>query len=58
MLPSGPRTLTLCLVDPMRDLLLEYGATDTRELKELCIICKAAYENDPQRLENFHHDPR
>ena len=42
----------------MRDLLLEYGANDTEELRERYMICKAAYANDPQRLANFWDDPR
>ena len=46
------------LVDPMRDLLLEYGATDSKELKERYMICKTAYANDPQWLENYWEDPR
>ena len=42
----------------MRELLLEYGAKNTKALQERWIIRKAADENEPQWLENFHHDPR
>ena len=42
----------------MRELLLEYGDTNTRELQQDWRRCKAAIENDPAWLEKFHHDPR
>ena len=42
----------------MRELLLEYGATNTRELQQDWRMCKAAIENDPVWLEELHHDPR
>ena len=42
----------------MRELLLEYGATSTRELQQDWRRCKAATGNDPVWLEKFHHDPR
>ena len=45
-------------VEEMRELLLEYGATDTRRLRQDFRICQAAIENDPIWLANFHHDPR
>ena len=45
-------------VDEMRELLLEYGATNTRELQQDWRRCKAAIDNDPVWLEKFHHDPR
>ena len=45
-------------VEEMRELLLEYGATDTRRLRQHFRICQAAIENDPIWLANFHHDPR
>ena len=48
----------ICSVDEMRELLLEYGATNTRELQHDWRRCKAAIENDPVWLEKFHHDPR
>ena len=35
---------------------LEYGATDTKQLKGRYMICKAAYTNDPQTLENLCDD--
>ena len=47
-----------CSVEEMRELLLEYGATDTRRLWQDFRICKAAIENDPIWLANFHRDPR
>ena len=40
------------------ELLLEYGATNTRELQQDWRRSKAAIENDPVWLEKFHHDPR
>ena len=45
-------------VEEMRELLLEYGATDTRRLRQDFRICQAAIENDPIWLANFHRDPR
>ena len=42
----------------MRELLLEYGAKNTKALQERWIIRKAADEKEHQWLENFHHDPR
>ena len=42
----------------MRELLLEYGAKNTKELQEKWIIRKSADENEPQWLEKFHHDTR
>ena len=48
----------MCSVDEMRELLLEYGDTNTRELQQAWRRCKAAIENDPVWLEKFHHDPR
>ena len=53
-----PRASNLYLVDEMRDLLLDHGATNTKALRERWIIRKSADENEPQWLENFHHDPR
>ena len=50
--------IRICSVDEMRELLLEYGATNTRELQQDWRRCKAAIENDPVWLEKFHHDPR
>ena len=55
-LPRAP--IRICSVDEMRELLLEYGATNTRELQQDWRRCKAAIENDPVWLEKFHHDPR
>ncbi len=42
----------------MSELLLGFGATNTRQLQQDWRGYKAAIENDPQWLENFHHDPR
>ena len=42
----------------MRELLLDYGATNTRELQQDWKRTKAAFENDPIWLKNFHDDPR
>ena len=50
--------IRICSVDEMRELLLEYGATNTRELQQDWRRCKAAIENDPVWIEKFHHDPR
>ena len=55
-LPRAP--IRMCSVDEMRELLLEYGATNTRELQQDWRRCKAAIENDPVWLEKFHDDPR
>ena len=46
------------MVDEMRQLLLDYGATNTRELQQAWRTKKAAIENEPERLEKFHYDPR
>ena len=48
----------LYLVHEIRQLLLDYGATNNKELQQYWRITKAAIENEPQRLEKFHHDPR
>ena len=50
--------LYLYLVHEIRQLLLDYGATNTKELQEDWRSTEAAIENEPQWLENFHHDPR
>ena len=42
----------------MRELLLDYGATNTKELKQDWRRCMAAYENEPAWLKKFHEDPR
>jgi len=42
----------------MRDLLLEFGAKNSRALRERWRIRLAADANDPIWLANFHHDPR
>ena len=42
----------------MRDLLLAYGAKDSKALRERWKIRQAADANDPIWLANFHHDPR
>ena len=55
-LPRAP--VRICSVDEMRELLLEYGATNTRELQQDWRRSKAAIENDPVWLQKFHHDPR
>ena len=39
--------IRICSVDEMRELLLEYGATNTRELQQDWRRCKAAIANDP-----------
>ena len=49
--------ICICSVDEMRELLLDYGATNTRELQEDWRRCKAAIENDPVWLEKFHVSP-
>ena len=45
-------------VEQMRDLLLYYGAKNSRALRERWRIRQAADANDPIFLANFHHDPR
>ena len=45
-------------VEEMRELLLEYGATNTREMQQDWRIHKAAIENDAAWLKKFHEDPR
>ena len=40
----------------MRELLLEYGATNTRELQQDWRRSKAAIENDAAWLEKYHGD--
>ena len=50
--------IRICSVDEMRELLLEHGATNTRQLQQDWRMSKAAIENDPVWLEKFHHDPR
>ena len=42
----------------MRELLLEYGATNTKEMQQAWRISKAAIDNEPAWLKNFHEDPR
>ena len=58
--PELPRVLSTCLytVEQMRDLLLEYGARNSRALRERWRIRLAADANDPIWLANFHQDPR
>ena len=55
-----PRFLSICVysVEQMRDLLLEFGARNSRALRERWRIRQAADANDPIWLANFHHDPR
>ena len=45
-------------VEQMRDLLLAYGAKNSRALRERWKIRLAADANDPIWLANFHHDQR
>ena len=45
-------------VEQMRELLLEFGAKNSRALRERWRIRLAADANDPIWLANFHHDPR
>lgn len=45
-------------VEEMRELLLEYGATDTKKLRQDWRITQAAIENDEAWLKKFHEDPR
>ena len=54
-LPRAP--IRISSVDEMRELLLEHGATNTKQLQQDW-RSKAAIENDPVWLEKFHHDPR
>ena len=57
---SAPRVQSTYLysVEQMRDLLLDYGAKNSRALRERWRIRQAADANDPIWLANFHHDPR
>ena len=59
-LPQPQRFLPVCVysVEQMRDLLLYYGAKNSRALRERWRIRQAADANDPIFLANFHHDPR
>ena len=50
--------IRICSVDEMRELLLEHGTTNTRQLQQDWRRCKAAIENDPVWLKKFHHDLR
>ena len=52
------QTIYVYSVEQMRDLLLEYGAKNSRALRERWRIRLAADANDPIWLANFHHDPR
>ena len=45
-------------VEQMRELLLDYGAKNSRALRERWRIRLAADANDPIWLANIHHDPR
>ena len=58
--PELPRFLSICVssVEQMRELLLDYGAKNSRALRERWRIRLAADANDPIWLANFHHDPR
>ena len=58
--PDLLRFLSTCLytVEQMRDVLLEYGARNSRSLRERWRIRLAADVNDPIWLANFHQDPR
>ena len=56
-MPLAPCPLTHT-VEQMRDLLLDYGAKNSRALRERWRIRLAADANDPIWLANFHHDPR
>ena len=60
VLPQFPRALSTYVysVEQMRDLVLEYGARNSRALRERWRIRLAAGANDPIWLGNFHHDPR
>ena len=58
IVPLVPTRMHIYSVAEMRELLLEYGATDTRRLRQDFRICQAAIENDPIWLANFHRDPR
>ena len=46
------------MVDEMRQLLLDYSATNTRELQQAWRTKKAAIENEPAWLKKFHEDAR
>ena len=46
------------MVEEMRKLLLEHGATNKRRLQQDWRIHWAAVENDPICLKKFHEDPR
>ena len=50
--------LRIYSVEQVRDLLLAYGAKNSRALRERWKIRLAADANDPIWLANFHHDPR
>ena len=45
-------------VEEMRDLLLEYGATNTKRCQQDWIIFKARMECEPIILKILHEDPR
>ena len=52
------RSSYVCSLEQMRELLLDYGAKNSRALRERWRIRLAADANDPIWLANFHHDPR
>ena len=60
--PHGSHSIdpvpTSLILEKMRDLLLEYGAKNSRALRERWRIRLAADANDPVWLAIFHHDPR
>ena len=58
--PKRLRFPSICVdtVEQMRDMLLEYGARNSRALRERWRIRLAADANDPIWLANFHQDPR
>ena len=45
-------------VAEMRELLLEYGATDTVKLRQDFRRSQAVVDNEPAWLKNFHEDTR
>ena len=45
-------------VAEMRELLLEYGATDTVTLRQDFRRSQAVIDNEPAWLKNFHEDTR
>ena len=55
-LPRAP--IRICSVEEMREMLLEHGATNTRQLQQDGRRSKPAIENDPVWLKKFHDDPR